>query len=475
MSRPRPPARSRRAGLWARLLYRPSLRRLRTHPVLAELARLEHEQWLSPSEARSLQRSRLLQTVCEAAARVPFYREALAARNVDGAALRLPEDLHRLPVLTRADLASGAERLVADGPAPPGTRWNHTGGSSGTPVSFLQDSAYRVANLAAVARHDRWAGWEFGARTALLWGADQDLASAQPWRQRLDIRWFRRQVELDAFQMGPAEMERFRRALERFHPQVVRGYAGALDLFAAYLEEMGRPFPAPRGIISCAETLTEPMRQRLESVLAAPVHDRYGSREFGLIASECEQGRSHVNTRGVYVEILDGDRPATPGTVGRLVITGLANRVMPLLRYDTGDIAEATGEEACPCGRGLPLLGRVHGRASDFITAPDGRLIHGEFFTHLFYGRTGVRQFAVEQDEAGALTLLVAGEGPDLRRQVEEVVAAVQRRVGASVPITARRVERVEHAPSGKRCFVRSRMAAGRWSQGGVSRTGANP
>jgi phenylacetate-CoA ligase len=271
--------------------------------------------------------------------------------------------------------------------------------------------------------------------------------------------------------MGPEEMERFARVLARFRPRIIRGYASALVLFSRHLQSRPHPLPEPVGIISCAETLTDPMRQEVERAFGATVFDRYGSREFGVIASQCERGMYHVNTRGVYVEILDGRRPAAPGSAGRVVITGLASRAMPLIRYDTGDVAEVPVEGRCGCGRGLPLIGRVYGRAADFIAAPDGRLVHGEFFTHLFYGRDCVREFALHQDTTGALLLSVVGEGETLQTQLEEVVEAIHERLGGQVSLSVQLVPRIEPSRSGKHCFVRSDAATALWAAGALSAT----
>ncbi|MFQ5669631.1 MAG: phenylacetate--CoA ligase family protein [Acidobacteriota bacterium] len=451
----------RRAGVWGHLLYRPSLRQRRRHPVLDELERLEVEQWMNAAKVQAIQRARLMEIVRYALDHVPFYRRW--REEAGNRSLRLPEDWHQLPILSRRVLAEQARSLQGDGSPPPGSRWNHTGGSTGQPVAFVQDDAYRVANLAAVARHDRWAGWDFGARTALIWGADRDLGAAQPWSERQKTRWLRRQMELDAFDLGRERMERFTARMARFRPQVIRGYASALELYAAYLEEKGRPFPPPRGVISCAETLSAAARKRLVRIFEAPVFDRYGSREFGLIASQCDAGGYHLNTRGVHVEILKESGIAGPGETGRVVVTGLACRAMPLIRYETGDIARASREGSCRCGRGLPLLGPVRGRACDFISTPDGRLIHGEFFTHLFYGKRCVRAFAVHQDVEGAVTLSVVGEGAALEGQLQDALAAVRRRLGASAAVEARRVDRIPIPVSGKRGFVRSDAAGSRW------------
>ena len=460
------PERGARLSLQAHLLYRPSLRRRRSHPVLARLGELEAEQWLSPKAVEARQAERAQTCIRQALREVPVYRRQAAALGIEADRFAFPDDLGRLPVLTREELQTAADGLVSREADRGQALWNHTGGSSGAPVAFLQDEEYRILNLAAVARHDRWAGWDFGRRTALLWGADRDLAVRRGWREVVETRLLRRQVELDAFDLSPAILDRFVDRLVAFAPEILRGYASVLALLAARLESTGRRLPPPRGIISCAETLDADTRAALRRVLGAPVFDRYGSREFGLIASECEAGTLHVNTAGVHVEILDGDAPALPGTSGRVVITGLGCRVMPLVRYETGDVAMALEPAPCGCGRGLPGLGRIVGRTSDFVVGADGRLIHGEFFTHLFYGRRGVRGFAVRQAADGPVLVEVAGDGVGLEGELVEVEDRIRARLGPGIAVRTVRVERIAPPPSGKTRFVRSDAAPRLWRDG---------
>lgn len=66
----------------------------------------------------------------------------------------------------------------------------------------------------------------------------------------------------------------------------------------------------------------------------------------------------------------DDDQPCGPGEAGRVVITGLRNYAMPLIRYQVDDYAEL--DEACDCGRGLPVLKRILGRVKDIWVLPTG-------------------------------------------------------------------------------------------------------
>ena len=62
-------------------------------------------------------------------------------------------------------------------------------------------------------------------------------------------------------------------------------------------------------------------------------------------------------SEAIIVEVLDDEgRPCKDGAIGRVVATPLFNLAGPLIRYATGDFAEAG---TCECGRTLPTLKRI--------------------------------------------------------------------------------------------------------------------
>jgi phenylacetate-CoA ligase len=99
-----------------------------------------------------------------------------------------------------------------------------------------------------------------------------------------------------------------------------------------------------------------------------------GGTEFGLVAARCEAGRYHVHREHCLVEILDENgRPCAPGQTGHIIVTGLSNHAMPLIRYDTGDLAEAASGN-CPCNRTLPSFGEIVGRYGRIAYLPPGTM-----------------------------------------------------------------------------------------------------
>ena len=173
-------------------------------------------------------------------------------------------------------------------------------------------------------------------------------------------------------------------------------------------------------VLLVAEGLAADEYQRIARVFNTKVGNSYAASECPFISYNCECGWLHVNSDWVVLEPVDADyRPVPPGVQSHTVlVSNLANRVQPILRYDLGDsILERP--DPCPCGNPLPAI-RVQGRAADMLTFPtDG----GERITMppLLFGTSlyqipGIEQFQVVQTAPANLRLrlrLEAGADPD--------------------------------------------------------------
>ena len=96
------------------------------------------------------------------------------------------------------------------------------------------------------------------------------------------------------------------------------------------------------------------------------------------------------------VEILDEKfKHCMVGQMGEIYFTTLHNYSMPLIRYEIGDTAIVSEKKVCSCKRGWPLIRSVTGRTSNHFKTRDGGIVHGEYFTHLFYGKDEIRKFQV--------------------------------------------------------------------------------
>jgi len=155
--------------------------------------------------------------------------------------------------------------------------------------------------------------------------------------------------------------------------------------------------------------------------------------------------------------LRDG-QPVAAGSVGMITVTNLHNYAMPLIRYQMGDMGRPTDRQPT-CGRGLPLMDVVEGRSADVITTPSGNLLHGEFFTHLFYKLPGVRQFHVIQETRENLTIKIEPMQTFQREEASRFLEETIHQHGdPAFKITLEVVDKIPVASSGKFRFTMSRV-----------------
>ncbi|MFX0210916.1 MAG: hypothetical protein ACFFDT_33360 [Candidatus Hodarchaeota archaeon] len=182
-----------------------------------------------------------------------------------------------------------------------------------------------------------------------------------------------------------------------FRPDWIQSYSSAIRFLAHYaLQEGIRP---QVGVIqSTSETLLPEARKEIEEAFQCELFNFYGSIELGSMAQDCQiHNELHINAERYIVEELDG----------RLLFTDLLNYVMPLIRYENQDTGELS-DKKCICGRGLPTLKKVIGRAMDFILTKKGTWVQarsgGIIKKDVF---DWVEAFQFKQEEKGEITVFL--------------------------------------------------------------------
>lgn len=156
-------------------------------------------------------------------------------------------------------------------------------------------------------------------------------------------------------------------ALNRFQPVLLAPYASMGALLATEQEE-GRLNIKPVLIALSAEGLAESEYKRIAKVFGSKVGNSYAATECPFFSYSCKEGWLHVNSDWVIAEPVDANYEPVPAGVQShtVLITNLANRIQPILRYDLGDsIILRPGP--CPCGNKLPAI-KVTGRSSDVVS-----------------------------------------------------------------------------------------------------------
>jgi phenylacetate-CoA ligase len=139
----------------------------------------------------------------------------------------------------------------------------------------------------------------------------------------------------------------------------------------------------------------------------------YGQTEVGYVAWQCERrDMFHLNADTHLVEVASNGRQAVPGELGTVVITDLCTRTMPYIRYNTKDLVRAVSGK-CGCGRQLPILGAVEGRASGSLILRDGRVLTTRDIVNHMAGTLKLGGYRLHQDRTDSFRVELVSGGDD--------------------------------------------------------------
>ncbi len=386
-------------------LLQPAYERMRGRITPRLRHELEASQWWEAEALARWQWLELGRLLEHARSEVPYYQRWFAARGASVQDIVHRRDILSLPIIDRASMLVEPELFQAR-LRPPGTYTKATGGTSGRPLRFLVDPRSEQWRLAVSRRGYQWAGCVPGGRQVHLWSGDLIPSTRFTRLKRGLHRVLQGQVYIDSFHLGHADMDRALAVINRFRPRTLVVFTSALEMLARHAQARGwRPPASLGGIITGAESLHPHQRELFSRVFACPVFETYGSREFMLIAAECERHQGlHLSAENLLVELIKDGRPALPGEIGEVVVTDLHNRAQPFIRYRNGDLA-VWAEGDCACGRGLPRLARLEGRILEVLRSPQGRELTGTFFPHLLKDFPAIRAYQVQQDTLDHLVI----------------------------------------------------------------------
>jgi phenylacetate-CoA ligase len=407
---------------------------------------------LTEDQLRELTASRSIDHARFAMQHSEFYRTYYSDHGLRLTDLDDPAAFTALPLIDKHIVREHFEGLKTDEATPKNTAVSRTGGSTGLPLHILRDERFPARALEW--RLFRWWGvgpWE---HRAIVTRHMQTGMS----KLRHDLAWLpSRRVQLDAFKITDEAVTAFADQWNSIRPAVLVGYGGGVLDTVRRLGRLGLTLRPPKAVALTAAPLAAGVRSEIEAFLKAPVFDHYRSAEVPWIGGECEQQDGlHVFADIRRVEILDDtDVEVMPGTEANVVVSDLTNRAFPLLRYRLGDISSYR-PEACGCGRPLPRLGPISGRASDAVRLPDGTTIAGAL-GHIFDDDPySIKQFEIVQSEDYSIVLrcITAGR-PGSPAAIEKALAKLKTAARGAVPVSLEMVEEIPQV-GGKMRFIRS-------------------
>jgi phenylacetate-CoA ligase len=365
-----------------------------------------------------------------------------------------------IPILTKEIIRKYPQELISRDYRK--RRWSHnsSGGSTGEPIHLMQDYTYRKWGDASF---QYWYKSILGidearARKVVLWGSMRDLLTGkEDWKVRL-ANWASNTIFLNSFRMTEEEMKRYIRVINDYKPELVRGYATSLYELCRYARKSGMQLYTPRAVVSTADMLLPEMRTSIEDQFGTKVYNFYGSRETNNLAGECKNGLMHVLGFHNYVEVVNAqDKAVKEGEEGRIVVTNLHNYVMPLIRYEIGDMAKI-GPMLCGCGSILPTLNGLEGRISDYFIKEDGTLVSPHAIINRLRQISRVQKFQIIQEDYESIRVVIVPNGEPQERDKMTFEKSIQNILSKDCKVTWDFVTDITQTPQGKHRYTRTSL-----------------
>jgi len=391
-----------------------------------------------------------------------YYRQLFDERHFDPAELEDPGQLRQLPFLTKDIVRTRYSDLIADNIPPEDYSEASTGGSTGVPMKFLRDKECLLLRRGQELFFDRWMGYRIGDKIGYFVSGSHFDGRLQHLKARLKNATGERVLSFDPHDINDAYMAQYAAEFQKFRPKMIKCFPNALTPFAMFVKKMNLTIPVVQSVSCTGENLYEQQRQLFETIFHGEVFEKVGTRESGVIACECRQHEGlHIFTEGIYLEVLDADgRPAAAGEPGKIIVTDLFNRAMPLIRYDIGDMAIAAGERDCACGSQLPLIEKYIGRDRDIIIDSDGNPKPGYLFVEVIKNLNLNAQIQIIQQADKSIKVNIVNNSKQTI-DTSAIKMAYQEISGPDIAISFQFIDKIEREPSGKFSYVKSAVKYG--------------
>lgn len=429
--------------------------------VIEYYNKLKKHQWNTVEENREIQRKKLYKLIKYANQNIPYYKLIIKKYNIQFAEDTIFDDIKRFPILTKDIIRNNFDELYKFRDNTYYT--NSSGGSTGEPVILYQDRNHLEWEIATKILFDEWAGRKIGEPMVKLLGSLSDtLRGGQSFKGYLRQKFYRATI-LNSNRMTDKNMYEFVQKINQIKPGLILTYTSSIDTLARFIQKNNLSIHSPHAIMTTAGVLYPEIQKRIEKVFRATIFNRYGSREVGDIACNCEKSSGlHLMPDIHYLEVVDNDgKEVTLGQTGNIIITLLTNYTMPLIRYKIGDRGILSDMNR-QCEHGFPLLEKISGRIKSVFINKFGDYIDDDLFFTLFRLKENIKKFQIIQETVEYiiinLVLMDDTKLKDVDKEFREISQKIRKVMGEETKIKYNIVDEIKPSPSGKYMYSFSRV-----------------
>jgi len=398
-----------------------------------------------------IEQSRLLfSNLSEAIKFVPFYKKYPLCESFSQFA--------KLPIINKNVVVGSLSELTNPNYNSLKLKTN-TGGSSGTPMVFyLEKNKSRAKEKA----HFDWFWGQFGyskdSKILMLRGVPLQNG------RNFEVNMIDNILNVSCYNINEDNILPVLKEINLFKPEFIHGYPSSVKILTHLLEKYKNNLNISiKALFLGSEHLVHADRAFLEAFYNAKVVSWYGHTERLIHGGNCKYSHEyHFYPAYGYIELIDDqDKPVTQsGKEGRIIATGFDNKVMPFIRYDTGDLGVLSDKTECRCGfKGISLK-EITGRGQDVILLTDNTKVSATAFIfgqHLDHFNK-IREMQLQQEKAGELEMRIVKSVDFSNEEKKNMVELLEKSVDHKLKIDLVFVNDIEKTQRGKNIFFVSSL-----------------
>ncbi|MCR5421151.1 MAG: hypothetical protein K6E98_09100 [Lachnospiraceae bacterium] len=335
-----------------------------------------------------------------------------------------PADLSSFPLLTKEIVSKNYKDITSDEAKNIIYRESYTGGSTGEPFHFMNqmdlDPIYQVVLWQRM-------GYRPGDTILSMDGtklSEESLVQNIYWGKKAKRNLPYGGYFMSSLYLNEDNISLYVDHIMKLKPDFIRAYPMFIYTVAKYMKDNNiKPLHKTKGIQLTSESSFTYQHDLIEEVFDTTVYMQYGHTECCAFAYTKDSSRIY-RTEPLYgfMEILNEEGIfVKPGETGEIVVTSFFNKVMPLIRYKTGDMAEFSGYD----GNSL-ILKKIEGRTQDYVIDNNG---HKVMITALIMAQHlaalgHIRKWQIEQTVKGAVTMRII-KGNDYTEASEKEISTL--------------------------------------------------
>lgn len=374
-----------------------------------------------------------------------YYRNLFDSLNLTPDDIKSPEDLKKLPIMTKEIANAHFDEIVPDNLSHIKCRLGKTGGTTGEPMKYYCDENVWGYVTATKIFHWKKASYRYGDAFVAL--GSSSLFAKKPSLVRRIYDKIRNEVPMNSVNLTDELCEKYVQQIKRQKIRYIYGYAASIYILTQYVAKNNIDLTQIEAVFTTSENLTDAYRQLMEQTYKCRVMDCYGARDAGITAYEVAIGSYHVGYNAI-VEVVNEIAPNT----GTVLTTNFLNYSFPLIRYQFGDEAELAVNVPEKEYNGQ-VIRKVIGRTSDVMRLGNGHSLTATGFSMIMKEFDVVAFDFNKVGETEVALRIQPIDGKYDMNQEETIRKTIHRYIGEDCKLNIEYVDHFEPLKNGKRRY----------------------